>query len=666
MSEPCISETPLLSSLAAPGDIARLSGEDQERLAAEIRRTIVATVARTGGHLSASLGVVELTMALLSAFDPRRDKIVWDVGHQTYAYKLLTGRLERFHTLRQLDGVCGFPSRAESPYDHFGVGHSSTSISAALGMAHARDLAAAAKGEKDGSHVIAVIGDGSMTAGLAYEGLNQAGAAGRRLIVILNDNELSISRNVGALSFFLSRSLSAPWIRRTKREVEEWLSSIPRIGSDITSWVKKGQHSLKGFFTPGMLFEAFRFNYMGPVDGHDMKALTKALDVAKQVDKPVLVHVMTVKGKGYAPAEQNPVRYHGVGRFAPETGLTEKATDAASVPTYTDVFGKTAVELAEKDPRVVAITAAMPEGTGLAAFAERFPERFVDVGICEQHAVTFAAGLAAQGFRPLVAVYSTFLQRSYDQIVHDVCLQNLPVVFCIDRAGLVGEDGATHQGVFDIAYLRHVPGMTILAPKDEAELRAALVTAVNHGGPVAIRYPRGAGVGADRTGEASPLPPGRMECLRESDSGVAVLAAGPVALAAKAAADSLAATDGKSAAVYNVRWIKPLPEDDILGMARSCSALLLAEEATLAGGFSSAVLELLSDHGLFPGLAVKRMGLPDKFVEHGSAAALRSRYGLDIEGIINGLRNCFPIPEKQGTGVKTTQKTPTGSRSRRK
>ncbi len=637
MTIPYTDDTPLLSALASPGDIARLSPEDQARLAEEIRRTIIATVARTGGHLSASLGVVELTMSLLSAFDPRSDKIVWDVGHQTYAYKLLTGRAEQFHTLRQLDGMCGFPNRSESPYDHFGVGHSSTSISAALGMAFARDLAG---GE---NHVVAVIGDGSMTAGLAYEGLNQAGAAGKRLIVILNDNELSISKNVGALSFFLSRSLSAPWMRRTKREVEELLASIPRIGSDLTNWAKKGQHSLKSFFTPGMLFEAFRFNYMGPVDGHDMKALTKALDVAKQVDKPVLVHVLTVKGKGYAPAEQNPIRFHGVGRFTPETGQAEKIREENAPPSYTEVFGRTSVEMAEKDERIVAITAAMPEGTGLAAFAERFPARFVDVGICEQHAVTFAAGLASQGFRPLVAVYSTFLQRSYDQIVHDVCLQNLPVLFCVDRAGLVGEDGATHQGVFDIAYLRHVPNITILAPKDEAELRSALVTALNIDGPVAVRYPRGTGVGADLSGEARPLPPGRLEILRKGGDGLAILAAGPVAHAARKAADRLAEEDGRDIAVYNARWIKPLPEKDILDIARTSRELLLVEEASTAAGFGSAVLELLGEHGPFPRLAVRQTGLPDRFIEHGPAAQLRARYGLTAEGICDRIRNCFPI-----------------------
>ncbi len=659
MSKPDTADTPLLSSLHSPGDIARLSPEDQARLADEIRRTIIATVSRTGGHLSASLGVVELTMALLSSFDPNADKIVWDVGHQAYAYKLLTGRAEQFHTLRQLDGMCGFPNRTESPYDHFGVGHSSTSISAALGMACARDLA----GEKN--HVIAVIGDGSMTAGLAYEGLNQAGAEGKRLIVILNDNELSISKNVGALSFFLSRSLSAPWMRRTKKEVEELLASIPRIGSDITSWVKKGQHSLKGFFTPGMLFEAFRFNYMGPVDGHDMKALTKALNVAKQVDKPVLVHVLTVKGKGYAPAEQNPVRFHGIGRFTPETGLTEKPQGAACPPSYTDVFGKSVVELAEKDPRIVAITAAMPEGTGLTAFAERFPERFVDVGICEQHAVTFAAGLATQGFRPLVAIYSTFLQRSYDQIVHDVCLQNLPVIFCVDRAGLVGEDGATHQGLYDIAFLRHVPGMSILAPKDEAELRDALVTAIGLNGPVALRYPRGAGVGADITREAHSLPPGRMELLRKGEGGLAIVAAGPVANLARDAANRLAEAEGRDIAVYNARWIKPLPEEDLLHVAQNNGALLLVEEAGLAAGFGSAVLELLADKGPFPGLTVRRIGLPDKFIEHGPVTLLRERYRLTVDGIVDQIRNYFPILEKQDSGVNITNKTPIRKRAQR-
>ncbi len=641
MTTDCTPPTPLLSGLSGPQDVASLSPEQLAALAEELRSAIIATVSRTGGHLAPSLGVVELTLALCCCFDPGMDRIVWDVGHQTYAYKLLTGRAENFHTLRQHGGVCGFPLRDESVYDHFGVGHSSTSISAALGMAVARDLA----GEKH--HVLAVIGDGSMTAGLAYEGLNQAGATGKKLIVVLNDNEMSISKNVGALSFFLSRNLSAPWVRRTKREVEGFLESIPGIGQDLRDLAKKSQHSLKGFFTPGMLFEAFRFNYMGPVDGHDLKALTKAFEVAKQVDKPVLVHVLTTKGKGYAPAEANPVHFHGVGRFSPETGVC--ATAPSAPPSYTKVFGKTLTELAEQDKRIVAITAAMPEGTGLAAFAKKFPERFVDVGICEQHAVTFAAGLAAQGLRPVVAVYSTFLQRSYDQIVHDVCLQNLPVLFGIDRAGLVGEDGATHQGMFDIAFMRHIPNMAMLAPKDEAELQRALVTALAHDGPMSIRYPRGAGLGVplyQNVHAIPPLPPGEAELLVQGDGSLAVLALGNTVEPALAAAKMLQEQCCAKVSICNARWVKPLAEEAILRLADSHAALLTVEEAVLHGGFGSAVLGLLARSGRHA-VPARCLALPDLFIEHGPAALLRKKYSLDAEGICKILREMLPSCEKK-------------------
>ncbi|MBF0481332.1 MAG: 1-deoxy-D-xylulose-5-phosphate synthase, partial [Desulfovibrionaceae bacterium] len=438
----------LLPNLAGPRAVAALSADDIALLAKEVRQVIIGAVSRNGGHLAPSLGVVELTIALLKCFDPGRDKLVWDVGHQAYAYKLLTGRLGDFHTLRRQGGLSGFPRRAESPYDHFGVGHSSTSISAALGMAMARDLAG------ENHHVAAIIGDGSMTAGLAYEGLNQAGGQGRDLIVVLNDNEMSIAKNVGALSLFLSRKLSQPGFVRFKRDIEDWIRQIPRIGPDLAAYARRSEESFKNFFTPGILFGAFHFNYLGPIDGHDTATMIKVFEEVKGLAGPVLVHVLTKKGKGYAPAETNPSHFHGVGSFEPETGLSVKY-GPDPLPTYTEVFGKTLCELAQTNRDIVAITAAMPEGTGLTCFAEQFPDRFVDVGICEQHAVTFAAGLASQGLRPVVAIYSTFLQRSYDQIVHDVCLQNLPVVFCLDRGGLVGEDGATHHGAFDLSFLRH-------------------------------------------------------------------------------------------------------------------------------------------------------------------------------------------------------------------
>ncbi len=622
-----VRETPLLPGIDHPGRLAELSPAELERLAAEVRAAIVGTVSRNGGHLAPSLGVVDLTLAMLSVFNPERDKLVWDVGHQAYAYKILTGRAEQFDTLRRIDGLSGFPNREESPYDHFGVGHSSTSISAALGMAVARDMAG------ENHHVVSVIGDGSLTAGLAYEGMNQAGAEGRRFIVILNDNEMSISKNVGALSLFMSRNLSARWVRKVKREVETLLKGIPGIGDDLLEIARRSKHSFKNFFTPGILFEALRFNYIGAVDGHNIEEMQKVLRLAATLDRPVLVHVLTRKGKGYAPAEENPVHFHGVGGFEPETGCL--SVTCSDRPTYTEAFGSALCALAEKDPRVVGITAAMPEGTGLGEFSRRFPDRFFDVGICEQHAVTFAAGLATQGLRPFVTIYSTFMQRSYDQIVHDVCLQKLPVTFCLDRAGLVGEDGATHQGAFDIAYLRHIPNMTFFAPKDEAELQQGLVTAVAHGGPFALRYPRGLGAGVPLPDEPQPLVIGQGEFLQEAAGGLAVIAVGSRVLSALQAARELFDEHGLRVTVLNARWIKPLPEDALKKVAQSHDMLLFLEEGTLAGGFSSAALEFLGDANLLRGQRICRLGLPDAFVPHGTAKQLRQRLGIDTAGIRN-------------------------------
>ncbi|MBO5490058.1 MAG: 1-deoxy-D-xylulose-5-phosphate synthase, partial [Desulfovibrio sp.] len=544
--------TPLLDGIDTPARLQSFSDAQLAQLAREVRCRIIEVVSHNGGHLAPSLGVVELTLALLATFDVGRDRLVWDVGHQAYAYKLLTGRAARFHTLRTFGGLSGFPRMAESPYDHFGVGHSSTSISAALGMALARDLAGL------DHHVIAVIGDGSLTAGEAFEGLNLAGHMGRRLIVVLNDNEMSISPNVGALSLFLSRTLSRRWVRQTRREVLKFLRSIPRIGQKLAVYAMRGEWSFKSFFTPGMLFEAFRFNYIGPVDGHDIPALRRHLAAAAAIeDGPVLLHVRTCKGKGYAPAEKNPTLYHGIGLFTPETGQPVPST--AKLPSFTKVFSKTLVELAEHNDKIIAITAAMPEGTGTDAFRARFPDRFVDVGICEQHAVTFAAGLAGQGYRPALAVYSTFLQRAYDQIVHDVCLQNLPVTFCVDRAGLVGEDGATHHGAFDIAYLRHVPNMHLLAPRDEDMLRHCLYTALNVSGPCALRYPRGAGFGVPLEGAPRPLAPGVGEILQDG-ADVAVIAAGNRVHPALEAAALAEQEGGIRTLVFDPVWLKPLPE----------------------------------------------------------------------------------------------------------
>lgn len=624
-------------SLAQIEDPRQLLGLDDASLTAlgqEVRQRIISTVASNGGHLAPSLGTVELTLALLAEFNPAKDKLLWDVGHQAYAYKLLTGRADQFHTLRQYGGISGFPRMEESPYDHFGVGHSSTSISAALGMATARDLQG-----KD-HHVISVIGDGSLTGGEALEGLNLAGHMGKRLIVILNDNEMSISSNVGAISLFLSRTLSRKWLRQTRREVLNFLRNIPHVGQKLATYAMRGEWSFKSFFTPGMLFEAFRFNYIGPVDGHDLQSLRRHLRAAAAVtDGPVLLHVRTKKGRGYPPAEKHPTLFHGVGPFDEATG---QLLSRPANPGFTQIFSETLIRMAEADPSIIAITAAMPEGTGTDKFRERFPERFVDTGICEQHAVTFAAGLASQGYRPVVAIYSTFLQRAYDQILHDVCLQNLPVVFCVDRAGLVGEDGATHHGAFDIAYLRHIPNMHILAPRDENVLQSSLRTAVGLGKPCAVRYPRGAGFGAPLT-EPSRLEEGKGELLREGDD-LLLLPVGACVHPALEAATMLE-KDGYNVAVFDPIWLKPMPAEQILSLCQKFSSLVLVEEGSRAGGFSSAVLELLADHDALDGKIVRRLGLPDRFMQHGKQQILRAEAGLDGAGIY---KTCLEILKKAG------------------
>jgi len=619
----------VLEHIEVPADVQALSPAEREILAAEVRNMIIDTVSKNGGHLAPSLGVVELTIAMLSVFDPADDRIVWDVGHQAYVYKILTGRRDNFSTLRTLGGVSGFPKRGESKYDHFGVGHSSTSISAALGMAEARDLAG-----KD-HKVVAVIGDGSMTAGLAYEGLNQAGGRDRDLIVILNDNEMSISKNVGALSSFLSRQLSGKLWTRFKRDVETVLKRIPNFGEDLLTYARKSEESFKHLFTPGILFEAFKFDYLGPFDGHNQELLVQVLKHAREIKRPVLIHVLTKKGKGYEPAETNPTYFHGVGCFEPETGQAKKFA-GCDFPSYTKVFGDTLIKMAEKDDKIVAITAAMPEGTGLSEFGEKYPERFVDVGICEQHAVTYAAGMATEGYKPVVAIYSTFMQRSFDQIVHDVCLQNLPVTLCLDRGGLVGEDGPTHHGAFDLSYLRQIPNMTLMAPKDEAELQRMLATCLALGAPAAVRYPRGVGVGAALSGDPEPLEVGRGELLKDGDA-AAVIAVGSRVHPALEAARELSESGGPEVAVFNARFVKPLPGEQILKLAAKTGKLLIVEENAVAGGFGSAVLELLADNDALSGVTVRRMGLPDAFVEHGKQKQLRTRVGIDKAGIAKAL-----------------------------
>jgi 1-deoxy-D-xylulose-5-phosphate synthase len=604
-----------------PAAIKDLSMVELKDLAEELRDRIVDTVSITGGHLASSLGVVELTIALHRVLNTPTDQIVWDVGHQAYAHKLLTGRLDRFATLRQLDGISGFPKRTESPYDSFGVGHSSTSISAALGMAAARD----ARGGME--KVVAVIGDGSLTSGLAFEGLNQAGHLKKNLVVILNDNEMSISANVGALASFLSRKMTSDLFVRLKKDAKNLLVGMPHFGKDLLNLARRAEDSLKGFFTPGMLFEAFGFDYIGPVDGHRLDDLIETLENVARLKGPVLLHVLTQKGKGYPPAEQNPSHFHGLGPFDRQTGEVRGAKGGA--PSYTSVFGKTLVELAEQDPRVVAITAAMPEGTGLLEFSRRFPERFYDVGIAEQHAVTFAAGMAAHGLRPTVALYSTFLQRAYDNVLHDVCLQNLPVTFALDRGGLVGADGPTHHGVFDFSYLRHIPNLTLMAPRDEIELQRAMRTALTVDGPFAYRYPRGAGLGLPAPDRLEAAPVGRGEKLRKGKDGSFIAIGVGVAAALKAA--ELLEKEGISLAVVDARFVKPLDRELLIDEACSTGLLLTVEENALQGGFGSAVLELLADEGL--SVRALRFGVPDLFVEQGTQEQLRRRIGLDAEAM---------------------------------
>ncbi|CAM2057318.1 1-deoxy-D-xylulose-5-phosphate synthase [Desulfovibrionales bacterium] len=620
----------ILPYINSPADVAVLESTDLVRLAEELRQTIITTVSATGGHLAPSLGVVELTLALAKAFHfdgNKADRLIWDVGHQAYAWKLLTGRRDVFSTLRTLGGISGFPKMTESPYDYFGVGHSSTSISAALGLAMGRDLNAKQ------NHVIAIIGDGSMTAGLAFEGLNQAGHMGRKILVVLNDNEMSISRNVGALSSFLSRKMSHRWIKRFKREAEYWLKHIPAVGDDMAEYLRRSEASFKSFVTPGMLFEAFHFNYLGPIDGHNLDQLVDVFEQVRHLDGAHLVHVLTRKGKGYGPAESNPTYFHGVGCFEPETGNAQKILDAIQLPTYTEVFGQTLCQLAATDLTIVAITAAMPEGTGLVCFSERFPERFVDVGICEQHAVTFAAGLALEGYKPVVAIYSTFLQRSYDQIVHDVCLQGLDVTFCLDRGGLVGEDGPTHHGAFDFSFLRHIPGLMLMAPRDEVELQDLLITAIAHPGPAAIRYPRGVGIGRQLRKMPRLMSIGEGELLRRGKDGI-IVAIGSRVHPSLTAADELAVEQGLELAVFDARFVKPLPVTQLLDLTCRFDRWVLVEENVLAGGFSSAVLELMADRNLLvTGKHICRVGLPDAFVEHGAQQAIRQRLGLDKDGI---------------------------------
>lgn len=611
----------LLDSINCPDDLKKLTIAEMEALAEEIRDLVIERVSINGGHLASNLGSVELTIALHHVFDSPRDRIIWDVGHQAYVHKILTGRRNQFHTIRREGGISGFPKRCESVHDAFDTGHSSTSISAALGMAEGK-LHAGASGD-----VIAVIGDGAMTSGLAFEGLNHAGHLGRKLIVILNDNDMSISPNVGALSGYLHRLMTGVFYNRVKKETKQILEGIPRVGESMLKMARRAEDTFKGLFAPGMLFEELGFEYVGPVDGHRVEALVETLHKVRDFDWPTLVHVITKKGKGYAPAEKNPSRFHGIGPFDIETG---EAQASGGPPALSKVFGDALTALAAQDARIVAVTAAMTAGTGLDGFAKAFPRRFYDVGIAEPHAATFAAGLAAEGMRPVVAVYSTFLQRSYDEIIHDVCLQNLPVVFALDRAGIVGEDGPTHHGVFDLSYLRHIPNLMFMAPKDENELRRMLKTALDHGGPSAIRFPRGKALAPVADGIIEPVPVGRAEVLREGHD-VVICACGAVVKDAVAAAEILRGK-GVEATVINARFIKPMDEELIAEYASRIGRIVTVEENAAQGGFGSAVMEMLIRRSIF-NVKAAMVGIPDRFVEHGSRRSLLDKLGISAAGI---------------------------------
>ena len=620
-----IRPTPLLDRVSWPRDLKTLTLDELATLSDELRTFLIDTVSKTGGHFASGLGTVELTVALHYVFDTPRDLLVWDVSHQCYPHKVLTGRRDRLHTIRQKGGLSGFTSRAESEYDVFGAAHASTSISAALGMAAARD----AKG--DDYSVVAIIGDGGLTGGVAMEGLNQGGYLKRRLIVILNDNEMSIAPNVGAMSGYLLRIARGQIYKRVREEVSHVLKKLPK-GERLAELADHLEDGLKKALVPGTLFEELGFRYVGPIDGHSLPSLVRTLREARTYDGPILLHVRTTKGKGYAFAEQDPVYWHGPSPFKVETGEVAKKP---APPSYTTVFADTLAELARKDERVVAITAAMPDGTGLDRFAKEFPARTFDVGICEQHAVLFAAGMATQGLKPVCAIYSTFLQRAYDQVFHDVCLMDLPVVFALDRAGVVGSDGPTHHGAYDLSYLRVFPNMHVAAPKDEAELRNLVATALALGRPVAVRYPRGAGHGAALDPEPKLLPVGKGEVLRVGKDGVVVAVGDPVVPALRAA-ERLAAEGGASLTVVNARWVKPLDVELLSQLVKPGAHVFTVEENAVAGGFGSAVTEALDGLGI--AARVRRLGIPDRYVPHATQAEQRADLGLDEEGLLRSFR----------------------------
>ena len=622
----------LLKNIHSPADLKRLSPEQFPELCQEIREQILAVVSNVGGHLASNLGVVELTVALQYLLDTPNDKIVWDTSNQAYTHKLLTGRREQFHTLRQYGGLSGFCKREESAYDTFNAGHAGTGVSAAFGMVEAREQ----RGEKH--KVVCVVGDGAMTAGMTLEGLHHAGGTNKDFLVVLNDNQMSISRNVGAISAYLNRTFTGEFYARMREETGQLLRKIPHIGLEVQKIARRAEELAKGAILPGLLFEELGFQYAGPIDGHNFEHLLPTLENVLKMKGPVLLHVITKKGLGYQAAMDNPVWFHACPPFVRETGVPAKK---AVRPSYTSMAVDALIKVARQDERVVAITAAMCEGTGLNAFEKEFPERIYDVGIAEQHAVTFAAGMAAQGMKPVVALYSTFLQRAYDQVVHDVATQNLPVTFCIDRGGLVAEDGTTHHGAFDFAFLRHVPNMVVAAPKDENELQHLIKTCVSYDGPASVRYARGVSLGVPMDPEPTTLPIGKGELLREGTD-VAIVAIGVTVWPAMKAAERLA-QEGISAAVVNARFAKPLDAELILKTAKNVRCLVTVEEGCKMGGFGSAVLETLSDAGLM--LRTKVLGLPDWYIEQGPQDLLRERYGLTADGIYNSVKQLF------GTGA---------------
>jgi 1-deoxy-D-xylulose-5-phosphate synthase len=632
----------LLEHVDSPSDLRTLSIDELKRLSEEMRHYIIEVVSQRGGHLASSLGAVEIAIALHYVFDSPRDKILWDVGHQSYAHKIITGRREQFRALRTRGGISGFPNPAESRHDVFGVGHASTAISAALGFAVARDL----RGEDN--FIITVVGDGALSGGIAFEGINQAGHLKKnRFIIVLNDNEMSISQNVGALSRYLTKITTKKLYLRFEADVYELLGKIPNLGRKARKLARNIKESIKNLVLPNILFEELGLRYFGPLDGHNLDELVTVLTQIRDVPGPVLVHVVTKKGKGYTFAEEDAEKFHGVGSFYKATG---NARTDSTKSTYSEVFGSALIELAERDPSIVAVTAAMKEGTGLAPFARAFPDRFFDVGIAEQHAVTFAAGLSRAGFKPFVAVYSTFLQRGFDQIIHDAALQKLPVRFILDRSGLVGEDGPTHHGSFDLSYLRLVPNMVVMAPKDEEELRCMLLTALEHNdGPIALRFPRGAVVGVERRSEHSAIPLGAGELVREG-ADVSLIAIGSMVTVASECARMLEET-GIEATVVNARFVKPLDGDLILSVARRGAPIVTLEENTVSGGFGDAVIALVSEHN--PGIRMHAIGIPDRFVPHGKRAELLEEAGLSAPAVARAVMDLLAATAADSRGGST-------------